>query len=138
MNDSNNKSSLFNFDPSIVALLLWIISIIGVTPLGGIFLLIGCFVILKNERESTLLRNHTANVLTLSIVTTIVSTIIYVITRLLFFSVFLFMGGLLSYALGLLVFALALLGALKAYKKETYSLPIIGIYADQLEQTIRP
>lgn len=138
MNDSNNKSSLFNFDPSLVALIIWIISINGVSPAGGLLLTIAYIIILKTEKGSPLLRNHVSQALTLSIISTIASFILFIVSRLIFIRMFYFVFSFLNFALGVLIFALALLGALKAYNKKPYSIPVIGAVGDELERTIRP
>lgn len=138
MNQPNNKSSLFNFEPNIVALILWIISIAGATTTGGIIMIIACFFILKYETTSTFLRNHVSQTLALALVSTVATVVIKIISPLFFFRLLLPLLALINFIVFALIFALALLGALKAFKNESLSLPLIGFIGESLDSSIKP
>lgn len=138
MYDNNKKSNLFNFDPSIVALILWIISILGVSAWGGILLIVGCLYILKNERQSDFLRSHVSQILALAIVSTIVAVAFRLLSVLFLLRFFSPIYVLLSTIIGLVIFALALLGALKAFNKEEIKLPLIGFIGEEINTKVRP
>lgn len=138
MNQPNYKSNLFNFEPNIVAMILWILSILGLSPYGGVLMIIGCFIILKYERKSDFLRNHVSQILGLALISTVLSTIMVVLARLLFLRIFIPILAMVNFAVAILLFALALLGALKAYNKEKIDLPIIGFIGNMIEESIKP
>ncbi len=138
MYDSNDRSNLFNFEPSYVALTLWIISILGITRTGGIIVAVACVFILMNEKESKFLRNHVSQVLALSIVSILGSLVITVIGFPFIFVYLMFIYNLIRIVINTLIFALSLLGALKAYQKQTVSLPFIGFIGDKINETLRP
>lgn len=139
MYEPNIKSSLFNFDPAIAALVLWVLSIVGVNAFGAILLILACVVILKFETQSEFLRNHVSQLLALSIVSFLFSMITLSLGGPFFiFGIFRSLIWLLNIVIGLIIFAFALLGALKAYSKQAIDLPIIGFIGTKLNDVIKP
>lgn len=138
MSQDNTKSSLFNFETHLVALILWVLSVVGVNAIGGLLMIIACYYILKNERKSTFLRNHVSQALALALISTASSTLLTIISRVIFFRFLYPIYWILSTLVGLFIFALALLGALKAFKIEPITLPIIGFIGDSLNDNIKP
>lgn len=143
MHHKTDKSSLFNFDTSIIALVLWILSIIGLNPVGGLLLIIGCVIVLKFETQSSFLRNHVSQILALSIFSTAIGFLVQILTMvfagaLALGMVFIPVIFVLSWAAGIITFVFALLGAIKAFQKETFKLPLIGFIGETIESSIRP
>lgn len=144
MNNPDRDSSIIKFNGSTLSLILWATVFASYFKLGGFVPIVLALLVLFLEKDSDFLRQTAGQVLVLSIVNFIITTILSIVI-----TIFVIILGPLNLPLFAIVKVLfffvaavfiliSILGMLKAYQKKVYILPIVGSFGEKIEASIKP
>lgn len=143
----NNKSRIFNLNPSLLSSLIWVLVFVTGSSRTNFLSIVVLFFILKYEDRSSLVRNHAGQALITVMTATILNFLLSLIVNLVVFIVSWIpiiniatftLSQIIFFIFSLLIFSYTLLGFVKAIKSETVYVPIIGYLGDRLTQHLRP
>ena len=145
MNNPNTKSTVFNIEGATAATIMWILAILVSFTRVSFVIVIISILILLNEKSSDFFRNHVSQLLSLSIIYTLIDIIFIVLfgsSSIFFFKVIIvitaFVSNILRIVLSLLKASFCLMGLSRAMDKRDLSLPFFSNFAEGLERSITP
>ena len=145
MNNPNTKSSVFNIEGATAATIMWILAILVSFTRVSFVIVIISILILLNEKSSDFFRNHVSQLLSLSIIYTLIDILFIVLfgsSSIFFFKVIIvitaFVSKILIIVLSLLKASFFFMGLSLAMDKRDLSLPFFSNFAEGLERSITP
>ena len=145
MNNPNTKSSVFNIEGATAATIMWILAILVSFTRVSFVIVIISILILLNEKSSDFFRNHVSQLLSLSIIYTLIDILFIVLfgsSSIFFFKVIIvitaFVSKILRIVLSLLKASFCLMGLARAMDKRDLALPFFSCFSEGLERSITP
>lgn len=145
MNNPNTKSSILNTSGANFAILLWIGALISSFGPASFIVALICIAILLFERSSDYLRNHASQILSLSIIYTILDIVFYLLFNTKgwgFLAIFAFITGIIATLLKLILIILKiafyLIGLSKSFERKDVQIPFLAEFGNSLERSITP